>query len=34
MQRLTRELGEQFTDSTNLEKEIKANLKKIGYEIK
>jgi type I restriction enzyme M protein len=32
MQRLTKELGEQFTESTKLEKEIKANLKKIGYE--
>ena len=33
MQRLTKELGEQFAESANLEKEIKANLKKIGYEL-
>jgi len=32
MQRLTAELGEQFTEGADLEKEIRANLKKIGYE--
>ena len=32
MQRLTAELGEQFAESEELEKEIRANLKKIGYE--
>jgi type I restriction enzyme M protein len=32
MQRLTAELGEQFSAGLNLEKEIKANLKKIGYD--
>ena len=33
MQRLTAELGEQFTESADLEKVIRANLKKIGYEL-
>ncbi|MBY0472991.1 type I restriction-modification system subunit M [Patescibacteria group bacterium] len=33
MQRLTKELGEQFVESAKLEKDIRANLKKIGYEI-
>lgn len=33
MQRLTGELGEQFVESAELEKEIRANLKKIGYEL-
>jgi type I restriction enzyme M protein len=32
MQRLTHELGEQFTESAKLEKEIKTSLKNIGYE--
>jgi len=32
MQRLTAELGEQFAAGAELEKEIRANLKKIGYE--
>ena len=32
MQRLTTELGEQFAEGAELEKEIRANLKKIGYE--
>ena len=32
MQRLTNELNEQFTKSHELEKQIKENLKKIGYE--
>jgi len=34
MQRLTAELGEQFAEGAELEKEIRANLKKIGYELK
>jgi type I restriction enzyme M protein len=33
MQRLTKELGEQFAGSVKLETDIKANLKKIGYKI-
>lgn len=33
MQRLTKQLKEQFTESHELEKEIKRNLKKIGFEI-
>lgn len=33
MQRLTMELNEQFTESARLEKEIRENLKKIGYGI-
>lgn len=32
MQRLTKELGEQFAEGAELEKEIRATLKKIGYE--
>lgn len=32
MQRLTAKLGEQFAEGAELEKEIRANLKKIGYE--
>ena len=32
MERLTRELGEQFAEGAGLEKEIRENLKKIGYE--
>lgn len=33
MQRLTKELGEQFAGSAKLEREIRENLKKIGYEL-
>ena len=32
MQRLTKELGEQFAESAKLEKEVRANLKKIGFD--
>lgn len=32
MQRITTELGEQFTEGARLEKEIRESLKKIGYE--
>ena len=33
MKRLASELSTQFKKSSELEKEIKANLKKIGYEV-
>jgi hypothetical protein len=33
MKRLTGELGELFGESARLEKQIRANLKAIGYEI-
>lgn len=33
MKRLTKELGEQFVEGAKLEKEIRENLKKIGYEL-
>ena len=33
MAKLTKELREQFKESEKLEKEIKLNLKKIGWEV-